>query len=135
MIAIWDASLSVGDGTIDGEHRLVMNLLNELDVALAVGAPFAVIDKALEALDRGVARHFARSAQPVPAAEHAYIQTWVRDLRLAWGGGQRERVNRRALMDLGRRWIAHIGRNEPPRRPILFGAEMLSPALSGAAPP
>lgn len=112
MIAIWEASLSVGDGAVDGEHRLVMNLLNELDVALTVKAPFTVIDKALEALDRGVTRHFARSATPTPTREHAYIQSRVRQLRLAWSTGQPGGLDRPALMEVGRRWIAHIGRSE-----------------------
>jgi len=112
MIAIWEAGLSVGDGAVDDEHRLVVNLLNELDVALTVKAPFTVIDKALEALDRGVTRHFARSAAPIPAREHAYIQSRVRQLRIAWSTGQHDGLNRPALMEVGRRWIAHIGRSE-----------------------
>ncbi|MEO0036005.1 MAG: hypothetical protein RLZZ501_2028 [Pseudomonadota bacterium] len=114
MIAIWDGSLSVGDVTLDAEHRLVVDLLNELDVALAVGAPFAVVEMALDALGRTVAGHFARSAGPHPPGEHDRILGRVRQVQQAWLLGQRQRVDRRALLDLGRRWIAHIGRHEPP---------------------
>ncbi|MFD2232611.1 bacteriohemerythrin [Phaeospirillum tilakii] len=117
MIAIWDSSLSVGDGILDAEHRLVVDLLNELDVALAVGAPFAVVEMALDALGRAVARHFARSAEPHPPGEHDRILGRVRQLQQAWGLGQRQRLDHRALLELGRRWIAHIGRHEPPPGP------------------
>ncbi|TAN80066.1 MAG: hypothetical protein EPN20_00160 [Magnetospirillum sp.] len=122
MIATWDNRLSIGDAAIDSEHRLVLNLLNELDVAFAVTAPAEVVQKALEALVRAVDRHFARNGLTAvgPAGhrigEHAALAAKVHRLLEDWRDGTLEGVEHRTLMTLGRRWIDHMGRHEAPTR-------------------
>jgi hemerythrin len=114
MIAIWDNRLSVGEAAIDAEHRLVLNLLNELDVAFSVKAPAKVVEKAMESLVRAVERHFARDAATYgPVGRHEAYLAKVRRLLDAWRSGDHRAVDRRTLMDLARRWIDHIGRREP----------------------
>ncbi|MBI3446544.1 MAG: hypothetical protein HY055_14600 [Magnetospirillum sp.] len=107
MIAIWDKRLSVGDSVLDAEHRQVISLLNEIAVASSVGAPAIIIQKALESLSRAIDRHFARDEYP--HGEHAAIAALAR--RLCEAGPPT--ADRRALMNLARRWLDHMGRREP----------------------
>ncbi|CAA7612425.1 hypothetical protein [Magnetospirillum sp. SS-4] len=114
MIAIWDNRLSSGNSIIDAEHRLVLDLLNELDVAFAVGAPDEVVERALDALVRGIGRHFARDGQSPSGrvAEHAAIAACAHRLLHDWRAGTARAIDRRTLLNLSRRWIDHMGRRE-----------------------
>lgn len=116
MIAIWDNRLSIGNAAIDGEHRLVLNLLNELEVAFAVTAPAVVVEKALEALVNAVDRHFARNESRAegPMGRHVAFSAKVHRLLRQWRDGDRQCIDRRVLLDLGRRWIDHMGCREAP---------------------
>lgn len=113
MIAIWDNRLSMGDHAIDAEHRLVLNLLNELAVALSVNAPRLVVEKALESMARATDRHFARDGSQRVADHMAFAQT-VHRLLADWRAGRQDVLNRSTLLRLGQRWLAHMGRHETP---------------------
>ena len=139
MIAIWDSRLSTGDAAIDAEHRLVLNLLNELHIAFTVKAPRVVVQKALEALVGAAERHFSRTgpvfgspanrAEPgAVIGEHAAFAATVHHLLADWRAGSLQAIDRRTLMNLGRRWISHMGRHETftrQARPGLPGATRL----------
>lgn len=114
MIAIWDNRLAIGDAAIDAEHRHVLNLLNELDVALSVKAPEVVVEKALETLVKTVERHFARDRRRGlgPPAVHAAFTAKVQRLLADWRAGDHRAVDHRVLLGLGRRWLDHMGRSE-----------------------
>ncbi|MDO8608471.1 MAG: hypothetical protein Q7R40_18220 [Phaeospirillum sp.] len=112
MIVIWDKRLSTGDAAIDAEHRLVFDLLNELDVACAVTAPAVVVQKTLEALARTVDRHFGRNGPSEHMGGHAALASKVHRLLADWQGGIIQEIDRRTLMNLGRCWIDHMGRRE-----------------------
>jgi hypothetical protein len=114
MIAIWENRLSTGNSIIDAEHRQVLNLLNELDVAFAVGAPGVVVERALDTLVRAIERHFARDGLPASrrGGDHAAIASTARKLLQDWRDGAIHSIDRRTLLNLGRRWICHIGRRE-----------------------
>ena len=119
MIAIWDNRLSTGNTAIDAEHRLVLNLLNELNVAFTVQVPRVVIQKALETLVRAVDRHFARDGLPTvgtgrdsPIRDHAAFSVAVHRLLNDWRDGTLQTIDRRTLVSLGSRWIDHMGRRE-----------------------
>ena len=116
MIAIWDERLSTGDAAIDAEHRQVLALLNELDVAFTVTAPSEVVQKALEALVRAIDHHFDRnrSSGGCRIGEHAALASKARRLLADWRNGSLQAINRRALMNLGRCWLDHMGRHESP---------------------
>ncbi|KIL97385.1 hypothetical protein CCC_00446 [Paramagnetospirillum magnetotacticum MS-1] len=110
MIAIWDNRYTVGNALADAEHRQVISLLNEIDVARSVGAPPEVIGKALETLVRSIESHFAGD-QP-PQREHAAIIMSARRLLTSWQSRAPGAIERRALINLARRWFDHMGRNE-----------------------
>ncbi|WP_148207269.1 hypothetical protein [Paramagnetospirillum magneticum] len=110
MIAIWDNRYSVGHARVDAEHRQVISLLNEIDVARSVGAPPVVVEMALETLLRTIVAHFARDE--VPQGDHMAIIASARRLLDGWRGGKPEALERRALVNLARRWIGHMGRRE-----------------------
>jgi hemerythrin len=113
MIAIWDNRLAIGDTAIDAEHRLVLDLLNEMHVAFTVRVPKVVVLRALETLARTVDRHFARDSFGTPdIAEHAAFASMVHRLLADWRSGETQEIDRRTLMNLARRWIDHMGRRE-----------------------
>ncbi|MBV5325996.1 MAG: hypothetical protein J0626_12465 [Rhodospirillaceae bacterium] len=115
MIATWDNRLMTGDRAIDAEHRVVLNLLNELHVASTVRAPMVVVQKALESMTGIVDRHFARCG-PSPGGDHTAFAAAVHRLAADWRSGAIRDLDRRTLMNLARRWIDHIGRHEAPGR-------------------
>lgn len=114
MIAIWDARFSVGNALADAEHRQVISILNEIDVARSVGAPPEVMGKALETLVRAIDAHFAHD--PAPRGDHLAIAASARRLLESWKDGLPNALERRVLVNLARRWINHMGRREslPP---------------------
>ncbi len=114
MIAIWDVRFSVGNALADAEHRQVISILNEIDVARSVGAPPEVVGKALESLVRGIDAHFAHDEPP--RSDHLAIAASARRLLESWRSGTPNALERRVLVNLARRWIDHMGRHEalPP---------------------
>lgn len=112
MIAMWDVRFSVGNALADAEHRQVISILNEIDVAMKVGAPAVVVEKALETLARTIDAHFAHDEQP--RGDHAAISASAHRLLEAWQAGRHGTLERRVLVNLARRWIDHMGRRESP---------------------
>jgi hypothetical protein len=110
MIAIWDPRYSVGNALSDAEHRQVISILNEVDVARSVGAPRIVVEKALETLVRTIDGHFARDEDV--RGDHLAIASAARRLLETWRDGSRPALERRVLVNLAKRWIAHIGLRE-----------------------
>jgi hypothetical protein len=110
MIAMWDARFSVGNALADAEHRQVISILNEIDVAMKVGAPPVVVEKALETLARTIDAHFAHDERP--RGDHAAISASAHRLLEAWKAGRHGTLERRVLVNLARRWIDHMGRQE-----------------------
>ena len=110
MIAIWDTRFSVGNALADAEHRQVISILNEIDIARSVGAPPEVVEKALESLVRAVNTHFARDQ--APQGDHAAIAASARRILDSWRNNIPGALDRRVLVNLARRWINHMGRRE-----------------------
>lgn len=110
MIAIWDSRFSVGNALADAEHRQVISILNEVEVARSVGAPPEVIGMALESLVRTIDAHFARDRSP--CGEHNAIAASAHRIRASWQAGACNTLDRRTLVNLARRWIDHMGRRE-----------------------
>jgi len=121
MIAVWHERLSVGDRLIDAEHRRVINLLNEIDVAVRVGAPGAVIEQALRRVVRHIDDHFHADGEHGPPA-HSMIRLHARRLLDDWRAGHTGDINRRRLRRLADSWIGHFGRYEShPKADALYG--------------
>jgi hypothetical protein len=110
MIAIWDPRYSVGNALADAEHRQVISILNEIDVARSVGAPRIVVKMALETLVRTIESHFTRDREP--QGDHLAIASAARRLLDAWHENSHAALERRILVNLAQRWIAHIGRRQ-----------------------
>jgi len=110
MIAIWDNRYAVGNAQVDAEHRQVINILNEIDVARSVGAPPEVVEMALETLVRTIVAHFARD--DAPRSDHMAVIASARRLLDSWREGKPDALGRRVLVNLARRWIDHMGRRE-----------------------
>lgn len=110
MIAIWDSRYSVGNALSDAEHRQVISILNEIDVARSVSAPRVVVEKALETLVRTVDAHFSRDEEP--RGDHMAIAAAARRLLDNWRSHTPNTLERRVLVNFAKRWIAHIGRRE-----------------------
>jgi hypothetical protein len=127
MIAIWDHRLAMGNSAIDAEHRLVLNLLNELAVAASVDAPRLVVEKALETLVRITDRHFARDGQ-VRVPNHVAFAQAVHRLLDDWRNRRLARLDRRALLRLGQRWLGHMGRHETPDQAPPIRLALVPPA-------
>ncbi len=115
MIAIWDSRFSVGNALADAEHRQVISILNEIDVARSVGAPSEVVGMALESLVRNISAHFVRDKSP--CGEHTAIAVAAHRIRASWQAGAGNALERRTLVNLARRWIDHMGRRENVHTP------------------
>jgi hemerythrin len=118
MIIEWKSSFSSGHPLIDSDHRMVIDLLNELDVALAVVAPPEVITTALRTLERRIDEHFQREelhfhALPQDDAqhhstEHADLRNRIAVLLDDWQNGSGAQLDRSQLLSLAHWWTAHI---------------------------
>ncbi len=110
MIAIWDSRFSVGNALADAEHRQVISILNEVEIARSVGAPPEVVEKALESLVRTINTHFARDH--APRGGHAAMAASAQRVLDSWRNHIPGALDRRVLVNLARRWIDHMGRHE-----------------------
>jgi hemerythrin len=54
----WDQELNVGVGLIDNQHKIIIDLINDLGAASAVMADRRVIDTLLDVIENYVFRHF-----------------------------------------------------------------------------
>ncbi|MBX9634302.1 MAG: hemerythrin domain-containing protein [Magnetospirillum sp.] len=113
MLVCWHDDFEMGHSVSDGEHRGVIDLLNELDVSLAVSAPTEVVDRALSHLYEAVASHFRHEeadwsgAYTAHRAEHDELLGRILQLQDDWRAGA-QILDHRTLMTLARWWLSHI---------------------------
>ncbi|MBC7906235.1 MAG: hypothetical protein H7Y60_05745 [Rhodospirillaceae bacterium] len=111
MLVHWHEDFEVGHAQSDGEHRHVVDLLNELDLCLASGAVAAVVDRALGRLVAAVEMHFRHeeieSIDAVHQAEHDELLGRVLQLHDDWRAGVRM-LDRQILINLARWWLTHV---------------------------
>lgn len=118
MIIQWKNEYSCGHSGIDADHRMVIDLLNEMDVAISVLAPPEVITTALQTLDRRVVDHFSREEarfsvlSPEDAHHHSIIHQEIRNrihtMLEDWESGSGALINHKELKFLADFWVAHI---------------------------
>ena len=118
MIVQWRDQFAHGRPTIDADHRMVVDMLNELDMAIAVASPPEVVGCALDVLAQRIADHFRREEADLPACDgaqvharvldHEEILARVRRLRDEWRQGTRTVLDRGQLQALARWWVGHI---------------------------
>lgn len=113
MLVQWHDDFDTGQAAADDEHRGVINILNELDVCLAVDAPAIVVDRTLTRLTDAVDDHFRHEeagwtiADPAHQAEHDELLGRVLQLHDDWHAGARI-LDHRTLTALARWWLTHV---------------------------
>ncbi len=114
----WTEDMSVGVESLDGDHRLLMNLLNRLDEAVRAGRGAEIIDDVLDAIKDYTEYHFGREEALMAACgypdtdthgrTHDVLRTQVRILRDR-RQQQPSASHDRALLAFLKTWLtAHI---------------------------
>lgn len=98
----WQESFSVGVGAIDRDHRLILDLVNQLHDAHETAQTRDVVASVLNILCEYVERHFMveevaleRSGYPhldKHRGEHRHLRQRVEDMRRLYSGGEHEAV-------------------------------------------
>lgn len=60
MAIVWRDALSVGNDSIDADHRHLISLINTVELALTTEQPFGALQAAIEQLRAYTQDHFAR---------------------------------------------------------------------------
>ncbi len=94
----WDQSLSVGDPTIDADHKHLIDLFNQLHDAMSAGKGRDSMDGTLRELVRYTQEHFAREERAMERtrypemdahkAEHRKLIEQVSGLMKEWEAGK-----------------------------------------------
>ena len=129
----WTPDLSVGVGSIDTDHKLLISLINQLDDAIRGGEPQATVTRVLDALLDYANYHFAReeslmreSGYPDLAAHsraHATFRAQVHDIRDRYERNA-ECIRAREVLALLKNWLrAHIVGRDKLYAPFVQSAE------------
>ncbi len=118
----WEQAYAVGHPEIDDDHRRVLELINDLDAAVAADEPAEAVAAGFAALSRHVAEHFAREERvmaergyPDLAAhrqEHRRLAADFESFRGRFLAGARAGMHGRELMFLATWWVSHIVRSD-----------------------
>ncbi len=114
----WDESFSVGDARLDGDHRVLVTVINQLYDALDTGQSRAVVGSIVNVLAEYTEHHFHREeglflAGGFPDAEahirqHRALAAKVCEARDRWLAGERQALCEDVL-DFLRKWLTdHI---------------------------
>ncbi len=114
----WSEAYSVGNAMLDSDHRILLNLLNQLHDAIDTGQSRAVVGTVINVLAEYTEHHFRREEGMMAAAgypdltahqaQHRALEARVRDLRDRWHGGERQVVDEEVLTML-KKWLTdHI---------------------------
>ena len=117
MIVEWQDCKETGIAAIDSDHRMVIDIVNELEVAVGVKSPAEVMAATLDALTRRVDDHFRREEAEFAdfdsrkverhCAEHREISSLAQGLSSAWQIAP-DSLDRTALRLFAGRWLHHI---------------------------
>lgn len=130
----WTPDFSVGVGSIDTDHKVLISLINQLDDAIRGGEPKKTVSRVLDALFDYTNYHFAREellmracAYPdieAHARTHATLRAQVHDIRNRYRRNA-ESIHAREVLAFLKNWLAsHI-----------IGRDMLyAPFMQRAAP-
>lgn len=114
----WTPDLSVGVGSIDADHKVLIGLINQLDDAIRSGTPRETVIRVLDALVDYTGYHFEReetlmraSGYPDIAAHvrtHATLRAQVHDIRVRYHRNP-ESIHSREVLAFLKNWLsAHI---------------------------
>jgi hemerythrin-like metal-binding protein len=128
----WTPDLSVGVGSIDTDHKLLISLINQLDDAIRGGEPQAIVTRVLDALLDYADYHFAREESLMRASgysdlaahsrAHATFRAQVHDFRDRYRRNA-ECVRAREVLVFLQNWLrAHIVGRDKLYAPFVQGA-------------
>jgi hemerythrin-like metal-binding protein len=114
----WTPDFSVGVGSIDTDHKVLISLINQLDDAIRGGEPKQTVSRVLDALLDYTNYHFAREellmracAYPdieAHARTHATLRAQVHDIRNRYRRNP-ESIHAREVLAFLKNWLtAHI---------------------------
>ncbi|MBI2241730.1 MAG: hemerythrin family protein [Magnetospirillum gryphiswaldense] len=133
VVLAWSEAYSVGSAMIDSDHRILINLVNQLHDAMETGQSRDVLCSVLNVLAEYVEHHFHREellmeriGYPERAAHiqnHRELENKVRAVRDRWLAGERQVLDDEVLTFL-KRWLSdHILRADLAYRPWIEAAE------------
>lgn len=140
-ILAWSEACSVGSAMIDSDHRILINLVNQLHDAVETGQSRDVLGSVLNVLTEYVEHHFHREELLMTSigypdreehcASHRALEARVRDLRDRWLAGDRQVLDDEAMHFL-KRWLTeHILRADQAYRPWIEAAAAQGGAVTG----
>lgn len=127
----WSETYSVGNAMLDSDHRILINLLNQLHDATETGQSREVVGTVVNVLAEYTEHHFRREETLMAAAgypglaahraTHHDLETRVRALRDRWNGGDRSVVDDEVL-EMLKKWLTeHILGADKSYRPWVEG--------------
>lgn len=133
VILAWNEAYSVGSAMIDSDHRILINLVNQLHDAMETGQSRDVLGSVLNVLTEYVEHHFHREEllmerigypdRQTHIQNHRELETKVRSIRDCWLAGERQVLDDEVLGFL-KRWLSdHILRADLAYRPWIEAAD------------
>lgn len=92
-LASWDESFRTGDETVDGQHRELFALFNELNGAVSGSRADHVVDEVLTRLESYVDQHFRAEEELMEATGYPDLQAH-RQVHVAFASETRRMVER-----------------------------------------
>ena len=128
---MWSESFGAGHATLDSDHRILVNLLNQLHDALDTGQSRQVVGSVINVLCEYTEHHFRREEAMLreagyPALDghlalHRTLEDHVRDIRDRWAAGDRDALGEEVLEFL-KKWLTdHILGADKSYRPWIEG--------------
>jgi len=130
---VWDESFSVGNGVLDADHRILFDLVQQLDEATETGQSREVVGSIIGVVVEYTEHHFRReealftaTAYPDAAshiAEHRAIEAKAAAIRHRWNAGEREAMGEE-LLALLKKWLTdHVRVVDKSYGPWLAGVD------------
>ncbi|KAF0222747.1 MAG: hemerythrin-like [Rhodospirillaceae bacterium] len=131
-VLTWSETYSVGSAMIDSDHRILINLINQLQDAIETGQSRDVVGSVINVLVEYVEHHFHREEALMteigyPEREqhiqsHRDLENRVREARQRWMAGERQVLDDDLMVFL-KRWLTdHILRADIAYRPWVEAA-------------
>lgn len=114
----WSEAYAVGNAMLDSDHRILMDLINQLHDATETGQSRAVVSTVVSVLVEYTEHHFRREEAVLAAANyphldahrqsHHALEEKVRAIRDRWNAGERSALDDEVMSFL-KRWLTeHI---------------------------
>jgi hemerythrin-like metal-binding protein len=118
MTLAWSEAYAVGSAMLDSDHRILFNLINQLQDATETGQSRSVVGTVVGVLVEYTEHHFRREEAAMAAAGypnleahraiHRDLEAQVRRIRDRWNAGERTVLDDEVLVFL-KKWLTeHI---------------------------